>query len=284
MKEITVEYDLHMHTTASDGIFSPLEVYQKAVSKGLKGIAITDHDTVEGLAELQGKIKAGAVDSLMVIPGIELNTDFNDEEIHILGYFIDTTHEILLEHLKHIKQARYERARLMVEKLQKMGMSVTFTEVEQYARQDLIARPHIAMALMKKGYVSSIKDAFIRFIGKGCPAYVPRYKFTPRQAIDLIKTAGGVSVLAHPGLLKRHASTMDIIACGIEGIEAYYPEHTGVQIEKYLLLAREFNLFITGGSDFHGNGSDGGRSRLGVCGIDEPLMQRIVQYISEKKE
>lgn len=283
MKKITVEYDLHIHTTASDGILSPVEVFEKASALGLNGFAITDHDTVDGIAELLDKVKNTAA-RLKVVPGIEINTDVEDEEIHILGYFINVTHAPLLQSLKHIKKARYERARLMVDKLQQLGMPITFEEVKQHAREDLIARPHIARALVRRGYAVSVKDAFGRFIGRGRPAYVPRYKFAPREAIDLIKAAGGISVLAHPGLIKRHASVLEIINSGIEGIEVFYPEHSGVQIEEYLSLAAEYNLLVTGGSDYHGNGSNDSRSNLAQCGIDETLMQKIIQYSSEKRE
>lgn len=178
-------YDLHVHTSASDGVFSPPEVLRRACQLGLAGMAITDHDTVAGLPAAWSCLKSEKLD-LELISGIELNTEMEDEEIHILGYFIDFEYLPLIEALEEIKAARFARAESMVARLREMGFAITFEQVQKLAPKDLIARPHIAQALREKGYVSSIREAFNKYIGRGCPAYVPRYKLTPQKAIALI--------------------------------------------------------------------------------------------------
>jgi len=272
-----VLYDLHVHTTASDGILTPRQVMDKASEIGLIGIAITDHDTVEGLdPALRYKREKGL--SIDFIPGIEMNTEAYGEEIHILGYFIDYNDRCLRQRLLGIKEFRYVRAKKIIDKLTAMGIRIDFNEVETAAQGDLIGRPHIAQVLEEKGYVFSIKEAFARYIGKGRPAYVPRYKFLPEEAVRLIKKAGGVPVLAHPGLLKDQRIIEKIICLGIEGIEVYYPEHSKLQINEYIKLSRARNLLITGGSDFHGTDGEGSRNRLGCTGVGPELVRELRNY------
>lgn len=216
--------------------------------------------------------------SLDFIPGIEMNTEVDETEVHILGYYIDHQNTRLLNKLEEIKEARLERARKMVYRLKSMGLAVTFEQVEKLARGDLIGRPHIAQALTEKGYVFSIKEAFEKYIGKGRPAYVPRYKFLPQDAIQLIKRAGGIPVLAHPGLLPKRELIQEAINLGVAGLEVYYPEHTHEQVDEYLRICREYHLLITGGSDFHGIGSEESRSRLGCTGIDQETYRQLYAY------
>lgn len=274
-------YDLHIHTTASDGILSPEEVIDKSINMGLRGISITDHDTVDGL-ETAEKYLAEINTNLKFIPGIELNTDYKNSEVHILGYFIDYYDKLLLNKLIELKNSRYDRAEKMISKLRSMGFIIDIQLVEKIAGSDIIGRPHIAQALVDKGYVFSVKEAFDKYISKGRPAYVPRYKFLPEEAINLIKNAGGIAVLAHPGLIKNNDIVEEILEMGIEGIEVYYPEHHPIQVGNYLKICRERNLLITGGSDFHGIGSGDSRSRLGCAGINEELFTRLFEY--HKKE
>lgn len=274
-------YDLHTHTTASDGILTPLEIVDHALKAGLNGLAITDHDTINGLDKAL-KYKEQNNIPVDVIPGIEMNTDYDNEEIHILGYFVDYYNKRLVERLDEIKEARYERASKMIIKLKKLGFSLEFEEVKRIAHDDLIGRPHIAQALIQKGYVFSIKEAFTKYIGKGKPAYIPRYKFLPEEAINLIKTSGGISILAHPGLINDQKLIDNVIKMGIEGIEVFYPEHSNEQINKYLMLTTKNHLLVTGGSDFHGLESEKSRGKLGAAGIGDNYMQEIYNYKNRK--
>ncbi len=276
-------YDLHIHTSASDGIFSPSEVICQAYEIGLAGLAITDHDTVDGLGEARSFIQKEGL-NLEFIPGIEMNTELNGREIHILGYFIDYSNSSLLYRLREIKKARFTRAHKMVGRLSDMGIKVELKQVEEIAQGDIIARPHIAQALVDNNYAATVEEAFDKYIGKGRPAYVNRYKFLPAEAIELVKTAGGISVLAHPGLIGDDNMIDNIVRLGIEGIEVFYPEHDTGQIAEYSRICREKKLLLTGGSDFHGYDRDSSRGKLGSCGINAELMRDIYNYQENKNK
>lgn len=273
-------YDLHVHTSASDGALNPTELVDLAIKLGIQGIAITDHDTVDGLepAILYKKIKGLNID---ILPGIEMNTEAGEQEVHILGYYIDNYNSRLTKRLGEIKRARYERAEKMIHKLNKLGLSISFKQVQDLAKGDLIGRPHIALALIENNYVISIAQAFNKYIGKGKPGYVNRYKFLPEEAIDLIKNAGGIPVLAHPGLISDERTIYDLIKLGIEGLEVYYPQHNEDQIAKFLDLSRQYNLLVTGGSDYHGNSNDSLRNKLGCSFINQDLMSKILAHESK---
>ena len=273
-------YDMHVHTSASDGVLPVAEVLRQACRMGLPGIAITDHDTVEGLPAAWSCLETEQLD-LELISGIELNTEVEDGEIHILGYFVDFQCRQLLKDLELIKAARFERAQRMVARLRDMGYAITFEQVQKLAQKDLIARPHVAMALMEKGYVFSIREAFNKYISRGRPAYVPRYRFTPEKAIDLIHAAGGISVLAHPGLLRQPKLVAQILDMGVEGLEVFYPEHTVQETGYFIALAEQRGILVTGGSDFHGNPGETWRNRLGYCGVNPDYMAKIRTYYSE---
>jgi len=276
-------YDLHVHTTASDGIYTPEQIVAKAFNIRLAGLAVTDHDTVDGSLTAAYYLEENKM-RLNLIPGIEMNTEMNGYEIHILGYYIDCRNERLLHHLEKIKEARCERAKQMIQKLRAMGLNINFERVQEIAINDLIARPHIARALVEKGYILTEKAAFDKYIGQGGPAYVPRYKFTPETAIDLIKKAGGVSVLAHPGLINNDQVVNMLIEMGIEGIEVHYPKHDPEESRKYMSLCLEKNLLITGGSDFHGSNSKEISSDLGSHGVSSYAVRSLEKYINRKKQ
>ncbi|MDI9475910.1 MAG: PHP domain-containing protein [Natronincolaceae bacterium] len=241
--------DMHVHSTFSDGVYSPGKLVDYAVEKGLSGIAITDHDTVDGIEEAIKR--AGIYKNFIVIPGVELSTEYNNEEIHILGYRIDYKMEYLLEILQRLQDSRSDRATKIINKLKKIGVKISYKDVTKIAGDGAIGRPHIAHSLVQKGYVQTIKEAFIRYLAKGAVAYVPKQKLTPISAINIIKKAGGFSVAAHPGLLKSETTLDYLIDIGIDGIEVYHSKHTTEQSERYLKLAEKHNLIITGGSDFH---------------------------------
>jgi len=272
-----LSYDLHIHTTASDGSDTPQEVIMAAVAHGLEGIAITDHDTMDGLAAARDFIAANLI-QIEFVPGIELNTDYGEDEVHILGYYIGYEHRAMEGRLTEIRRARYDRAEKMVDKLQQLGLDLDMEQVRAWAQGELIGRPHIARALRQKGLVSSEEEAFARYIGRGQPAYVPRYKFTPQEAISLVKEAGGISVLAHPGLIQDKQKIFEVIRMGIEGLEVHYPEHDLQQTLEFEALAVCHGLLITGGSDYHGVDSSVNRRQMGLCGIDAGLMGILREY------
>lgn len=240
--------DMHIHTNFSDGIYSPSELVDYVINKGLDGIAITDHDTINGIDEAIKR--ASNYKDFIIIPGIELSTEYNNEEVHILGYMIDYKMEYLHKILQNLKNTRKKRAMEIICKLDKLGIKINYEDLVKIAN-DTIGRPHIARFLVKKGYVKTINEAFIEYLAEGALAYVPKKKLTPLCAIDIIKKTGGISVIAHPGLLKSATTLNYLIDIGIDGIEVYHPEHTIKQSEEYFKLAKEYNLFITGGSDFH---------------------------------
>lgn len=275
-------YDLHIHTTASDGLLTPKEIIKLSEDIGLLGISLTDHDTIDGIEETINEINL-TQSNLEFIPGIELNAEVNEIETHILGYFIDNKNENLVNRLKDIKTYRYERAEKMIKKLHKMGLIINLEQVKKYTQSNLIGRPHIAQALIDKAYVFSIKEAFDKYLGYGKRAYVPRYKFVPEEAIELIRNAGGISILAHPGLIKNTGIVNKIIDMGIDGIEVYYPEHSSSEIKSYLNICNKKNLLITGGSDFHGYNSIESKGRLGCTGVKQLDMDRIKNYADKIK-
>lgn len=267
-------YDLHVHSTASDGTYSPTEVVDEAIARGLLGIALTDHDTLDGLTIAEQYIISNQL-SLEFIPGIEMNTELNENEVHILGYYVDPNHSSVNQRLLEIREQRQQRAQKMIARLEDLGVKISYEDVQKLAGSDLIARPHIARAMIAAGYVSSVKEAFDQFIGKDKPAYVSRYKFTPDEAINLVKQMGGVAVLAHPGLIRNQSLIAAVIDMGIDGLEVYYPEHTQEQTTHFMELAVKNNLLVTGGSDFHGSNITESRSQLGAAGINSKLMSKI---------
>lgn len=244
--------DLHIHTTASDGRLSPIEIIRQAELAGLTHISITDHDTVAAYSDLA---KAGFLNksaNLSIIPGIEFSTDLPQREVHILGYCIDIGNVKLKEQLEIIRADRLKRSQLIVAKLNKLGYLIEYSRVLDIAGQaQSVGRPHIAKALVESGYFKTITEVFEQVLSKDSPAYVPHFKLTPEQVIRLIEQVGGSAILAHPGLIGDDNLVIDLIKAGIQGIEVYHPEHDQAATDKYLAIANKYNLKITGGSDFH---------------------------------
>jgi 3',5'-nucleoside bisphosphate phosphatase len=241
--------DLHIHTTASDGLLSPEEVVKWAARKRLSAVAITDHDTIKGV---QPAVDISHSYKIEVIPGIEFSSEHMEEEIHILGYYIDYQRNWLKDKLDEMYLSRYNRAVKMVDKLNTIGVDITLEQVRNIAESATIGRPHIARAMMEKGYIKNLKDAFKLYIGKGGPAYVERYRISCQEAIDMIKELGGVPVLAHPGLINNKYCIKEILDMGIEGIEVYHSKHDEETIRNTLEITESRKLLITGGSDCHG--------------------------------
>ncbi|AZR72619.1 phosphatase [Anoxybacter fermentans] len=270
--------DLHLHTTASDGTYTPTEIVDEAKKLGLTAIAITDHDNMNGVEEA---LKRGKEIGLEVVPGIELNTDYEEKEIHILGYYLNYSSKEVHDILDELINSRVNRAQKMVEKLNQMGINISYERVKEIAVGGAIGRPHIAKALIEAGYAEDWSEAFDRFIGRDCPAYVPRTKLTPFAAIKLILNAGGVPVLAHPGLNNLDEIIPGLIEAGLMGIEVYHFEHTGEDKVHYLKMAQKNNLIITGGSDCHGPGSKSG-ARLGQVKLPEQFLTELKKGLSQK--
>lgn len=241
--------DLHMHTNASDGQYSPAELIE--LTRQFDVIAITDHDTTEGIEPAQqAALKYGAP---TIIPGVELSAEDTEGDVHMLGYHIDIHNAPFQQTLTHFRDTRFERGRLMLEKLATMGMPLDWQQVVANANGAAIGRPHVARALLASGYVESIKDAFDRFIGNDGPAYIARARLTPEEAVALIHQAGGVAVLAHPGLLKDYrAVLLRLIAVGLDGIEVIHPSNSETVRLDLRGIAVTSMLIMTGGSDFHG--------------------------------
>jgi predicted metal-dependent phosphoesterase TrpH len=244
-----MKLDLHLHTTCSDGQLTPEELVRLASDRGLDAIAITDHDTVDGIDP--ALIAATFHNNLEIVPGIEINTFFGKQEVHVLGYYIDYNNSEFETILKKLQGQREERSRKIVEKLVDLGLYLDLEDVLSKVKGSSIGRPHIAEALVEKGYVGSAVEAFEKYLNCGKPAYVPREKMSPFEAIDIIKGFGGIPVLAHPGLLEEPSIIGALIERGLMGIEAYHIKHTPEQTEHYRKFAIEKDLIITGGSDSH---------------------------------
>ncbi len=246
--------DLHVHTTHSDGSSTPAEVVRLARQAGVTALAITDHDIATGLAEATA---TGLQYGIEVIPGIEISSMYGNSELHMLGYFLDHRQTELNERLAVLRQSRHRRNPQIIERLQAMGIEITYEEVRALAGTDSVGRPHIARVLMEKGVVATAKEAFDQFLAEGRPAYVPRLLPSPAEAIQWIKAAKGLAVLAHPTWIKTVEGTLsDLVrqlkADGLDGVEVHYSTHTARQTREYLGLAKQLGLLVTGGSDFHG--------------------------------
>jgi predicted metal-dependent phosphoesterase TrpH len=242
--------DLHSHTTASDGTFTPRELVQEAARRGLRVLAITDHDSTEGLAEAMEE--AARCRPLQIVPGIEINCDVEGAEIHILGYYMDYEAPWFQAFCREQRRERVERVHRMAARLGALGMPIDPAEVLALVQEGSAGRPHVAQVLVKRGYVKTVREAFDRYLGAGKPGHVPRKKLSPEEAVRLIRRAGGVPVLAHPGLAERDELIPSLVEAGLMGIECYYAEHSATQRAGYAELCRRYGLVATGGSDFHG--------------------------------
>ncbi len=240
--------DLHTHTTASDGTASPEELVTLAKDAGVGILAVADHDTTDSVDAVMA---LGAEQAIEVIPAVELNTDVEDSEVHVLGYFIEHHQPWFQEFLAALRNGRANRAAKMVEKLNALGIKIDYAKVRAYA-QGSVGRPHVARALVEEGAVRSMEEAFEKYIGRQGPAYVERMRVTPAEAVQTIARAGGIPVLAHPGWGARDDMIPELMAAGLEGIEVYYPDHTPAMTMHYMRLAQQYTLLMTGGTDFHG--------------------------------
>ena len=256
---MTALVDLHLHTTASDGRLSPTELVRLVASKGLKQVSISDHDTTEGLAEAY---RAGEeFPDLRIIPGIELSADVPGDEVHMLGYFIQYQNTQFQETLLRFRHGRVDRARSMVEKLATLGIQIEWERVQEIAGDGSVGRPHIALAMVERGYCKEPKDAFPEYLGRNGLAYVERTRMTPAETVELLTGVGGVPVLAHPAYLADMEATIAVLKeAGLVGMEVYYAKYNEETVGQLVELAKRYDLIPCGGSDYHGLGNS-----------DEPL-------------
>ena len=260
--------DLHCHSTASDGTLAPAEVVRLAQRDGLSGLALTDHDTAGGIAEATAEAQKLGID---FIPGIEISAEFpHPGTMHILGYGVDPQNPALAQLTETLLAGRDNRNPRIVAKLNELGIAVTMEEWEAEASGNVLGRPHLAAILLRKGYVSSIKQAFDKYLAQGAPAYFDKERLTPRQAIERIGESGGIAVLAHPVQLRLENDAQlervvkDLVDLGLAGLEIIHSDHEDALVAKYTALADRFGLVKTGGSDFHGSNKkdiDLGRAR-----------------------
>jgi predicted metal-dependent phosphoesterase TrpH len=245
------QVDLHIHTTASDGKYPPAEIVRMSADCGLRYIAICDHDSIDGI--LPAQREASSRPPIEVIAGVEINTDTSIGELHILGYFVDVQNEELKTTLERLRNSRELRAQKMIDKLWKLGIHLEYAQVKKIAGEGSVGRPHIAQAMLEKGYINSFKEAFMKYISRGGPAYVERDKITPAEATQLIIRASGIPALAHPLTCgDPEAIVRDLASAGLRGLEVFYSGYSPEQIQGLLVLADKYNLLATGGSDFHG--------------------------------
>jgi len=276
--------DLHVHTTASDGTYTPSEVVDLAKKIGLTAVAITDHDTVNGLDEAKNQAQKIGIE---FIDGIEISADF-EIEMHILGYFINPKDHSLLNALNILESFREERNPKIVKKLQLMGYKITMEEVISTANGNIIGRPHIAKVLVDKGYFSNTKEVFDKLLSYGKPAYVKKDKLHPKDAIEIIKGSGGIAILAHPHKFLYLDDSIENILIelmdyGLDGIEAIHSEHSIQEKNRLMEVAEKLSLIITGGSDFHGKNKEDihlGTGKNNIAVSDE-ILERLKERVTK---
>ncbi len=277
--------DLHTHSGCSDGSLTPTELAEEAKRSGVSAIALTDHDSVRGIDEI---LKAGEEYGMEIIPGVELSTEYGPEEVHVVGLFIDHKNEALLAQLQAFRDNRDNRNLKMIDRLKDAGFDISSEQIYRRNPGAVIARPHIARYLVDTGQVSDIQSVFDEYIARGKPCYVERYKITPVEAVKLIHEAGGLAVLAHPCLynlnrdeLKQLVSEMK--EAGLDGIEALYARNKDTDEEDFMQIAEDFNLFLSGGSDFHGDSKPDisiGTGTGNLC-IPYSVLETIKDYIRQ---
>jgi len=269
--------DLHLHTNFSDGTYTPEQLAGEAHRFGLRAIALTDHDTVEGCARTAAACQAVGIE---FIPGSELTSDMQGHELHIIGYFLDTSHPELLRQLAKFQGVRQQRIRDMVSRINELGLPLAVADVFALANCQSPGRPHIARALVQNEMCGSIDEAFERFLKMGRPAWVPKFKMPAEQTIELIHQAGGLAVIAHPGLTRADELIPALADVGLDGIECFHTKHSASVAEHYLRLALRLNLLATGGSDCHGITK--GKPLIGTVKLPYEYVDRMKSKVIER--
>lgn len=265
--------DLHSHTTYSDGYLSPFELIKKARQRGLRGLSITDHDTVAAIPEA---LEIGQNLGVEIIPGIELSCIENGRDVHLLGYFIDHTNAELLKYTAFFYNERQKRAGRIVKKLNDLNVPLRLDDVMERATSGLVGRMHVASALIDNGYSSSVKEVFDKYLGYGCPAFEAKWEFSIEQGIQLINRCNGLAVIAHPKYIPEEA-LLPFIDSGLDGIEVIHPCHDRNLERHYRALASEYCLLDTGGSDFHG-GREQDENNFGKMGVPYSKVESMMFY------
>jgi predicted metal-dependent phosphoesterase TrpH len=263
--------DLHMHSLRSDGTLSPEALMQLAATNGLQVVALTDHDTTAGWGAAR---EAASEAGIHIVPGVELSVTVDGAEVHLLGYGFDPNNPSLQRHLRAFMKARSERARAMVRQLQAEGIGIAMEDVHAESREaQALGRPHVAAALVARGAVETVDEAFQRYIGEGGPAFVPKPSVPAHDVMSLLHDAGGIGVLAHPGNWTPMLRIRRLLDAGLDGIEVIHPSHKPYLQTYYSDLAQRHELLATGGSDFHGRSGDD--ERIGRVGLSEPQWERV---------
>lgn len=271
--------DLHLHTIASDGRLSPTELVNLIASKGVKVAAISDHDTTDGVDE--AKRAAAALPNLEIIPAIELSTDIPGDEIHMLGYFLQYEDEEFQGVLRNFRKGRLERGRMIVEKLESLGKPVDWERVQEIAGDGAVGRPHIALAMVERGYFKEPKEAFYEYLGRNGLAYAEREKMTPMEGVELLAKVGGAAVLAHPANLEDlDTKVAELKEVGLVGMEVHYAQYRPETIEYLVGVAKRHDLIPCGGSDYHGLGNTG-EQEPGILGPPMESVERLAE-VSKK--
>ncbi len=270
--------DLHMHSKYSDGLNTPTELVGMAVEKGLAAISLTDHDCLDGLNEAMA---VGGEKQLEVIPGVELSCEFRGRDLHVLGYGVDPDHAEFQEMLRRFRETRFNRGIKIIEKLNALGLAVDAEDVIRKSGKGSLGRPHIAAVLVEKGLVSTTQEVFDKYIADGGPAYVPKYKMAPPDAIRHIRKAGGLAFIAHPGIFLENSDEIEaLVSEGFDGIEIYHPKHNGATARQLESVAERHGLLVSGGSDFHGFA--GRDLPLGALDIGYEVLENIKRRLAQR--
>jgi len=275
--------DLHAHSSASDGSLSPEELVDHAVEKDVRILALCDHDTTDGLKRF---ISYGADKEIKTISGLEISATWEKGNCHIMGLGISSDYDPLESTLQKIRDSRDMRNVHIIEKLNSFGMDITMDEVENLAGGDVVARPHIARAMLNKGHVSSVQEAFDKYLAKGAPAYVDRYRLDPENAVRLLIEARSIPILAHPSQLRLSTEALDgfvekLKCLGLAGMEIYTPYTSDEELPLFITIAKKYDLFITGGSDFHGESKP--NHALGYYRKDKPIPESCASAITQSE-
>ena len=270
--------DLHLHTNFSDGTYSPEELVAHAQRHGLSALALTDHDTIEGCPRTAVACQAASIE---FIPGTELTAEQDRDELHILGYFIDIENPRFLLEIAQFQDVRQNRVREIVERLNRMNVPLEAAAVFELAKCRAPGRPHVARALVEAGLCATLDEAFERFLKKNRPAWVPKFKISAADSIELIHQAGGVAVLAHPGLNRSDGVIPAMVEAGLDGIECFHTKHSTGTSERYLALADRFRLLVTGGSDCHGMTK--GKPLMGSVKLPYQHVEKLRERAAERK-
>jgi len=270
--------DLHLHTQLSDGTYSPEELVVEARRHGLAALALTDHDTVEGCERAALACEAAGIE---FVPGTELTAEQDGNELHLLGYFIDTQNPRLLTQIARFQSVRQDRIREMVARLNQVRVPLEAEAVFALANCRAPGRPHVARALVQAGLCASLDEAFERFLKKNRPAWVPKFKMSAAEAIDLVHQAGGVAVMAHPGLNRSDQVIPGLVEIGLDGIECFHTKHSTATADHYLQIAERFHLLVTGGSDCHGLSK--GRPLIGTIKLPYQHVEKLKERAAERK-